>query len=641
MNFYRFKPTSKILLSIPKLTLNYKTTFCILFLNVFIFSSCSAEDVFLDAILEKSSEDQEDSGNDENDEDTNSEDENRDSFKPDTEVVDCDSTFFDIEANSTLLVNCNFDLKGAHIKLPTNISLLFEGGSIYNGALTFNGGVISGELLNTDLEIDGQVSLENSEFTFDKNKWNIKEGKVSDDTAFNNLNSIKDAIALVERLNGDTFEIDEIDAYFDVSRKEKWHEEKASIAIPSDFHFKMGSSCTLRVQPNEEPGYALLYIKKRKNVVISGGKLVGDRFSHDYSSGGAHDWGHTMVIDGVHNITVDGVEMREGASDGLVIEGVRDRNRDGSLVDGGQESYNVIIKNSLFDNNRRNNIAIVDGTKIYIEQNTIRNAGSGVPDQGFPSSNGTSPRAGIDIESRKYNYPDGNSLGHTEKTEDVHIRNNNFSDNYGADVALFNNEKTYVYENTFHGTISSAYSFNCKIYDNTFINDQELSGTKAISFEPRYWANGEHRTTNFEIYNNSIEGYQFGIVLGGQDNYVHNNILTNNQRGIILLNSVSNRFENNDVSSSLPNSYGYFTFSSNNSLKDITIKNSNVDVEYFGLFFSNDNEGESGEILIDNLNFDNNISLRNAHGITIKNSSYNNISITDCQPILINNVSRQ
>lgn len=638
MNYCLLRTISKSFLDMPKLILKFKTLlFPLAFLTAFLVCSCSNEDLFLDAILEQSSEDQEDSGSDDNSEN----EDDQDSFKPDVEVVDCNTTFFNIEPNSTLVVDCNFDLQGAQIQLPNNVNLLFEGGAVYNGSIVFNGGIISSELLNKDLEIDGEVSLENSTFIFDKNKWNIKEGKVSDDIAFDNLNIIKETIALAERLNGDTFEIDDIDAYFDVSRKEKWHDEKAAIAIPSNFHFKMGNSCTLRVQPNEEPGYVLLYIKKTKNVNISGGKLIGDRFTHDYSSGGAHDWGHTMVIDGVHNITVDGVEMREGAADGLIIEGVRDRNRDGSLVDGGQESYNVTVKNCLFDNNRRNNISVVDGTKIYIEQNIIRNAGSGIPDEGFYSSNGTSPRAGIDIESRKYNYPDGNSLGHTEKTEDVHIRNNTFTDNYGADLALFNNEKTYAYGNTFHGTVSAAYSYNCKIYDNNFINDQELSGSKAINFEPRYWANGEHRITDFEIYNNTIEGYQFGIVLGGQDHYVHDNQLTNNQRGIILLNSVGNRFEDNNISSSLQDSFGYFTFSSNNSLKDITIKNGNVDVGHFGLFFSNDNEGESGKVLIDNIEFNNIISLRNAHGITIQNSSYNSINITDCQPTLINNVSRQ
>ena len=552
----------------------------------------------------------------------------------------CDFTLDALQAGDTVIINCMMDLGGATINLPANVTIVYEGGDIINGTLNFSdNSVISGELLNSSLTLSGSSPLlKDTTFQFDPQRWGIVEGKVSDAVALNNGEILNGMITQAKNMGISTFKIDEMDAYFGINNDDR---KPYAIFVPSNFNLIMTDNTNLRIQPNGQPYYALLFSWEVDNVLISGGKLWGDRYTHDYNTtGGSHEYGHIIWFKAVQNGVVDNVEMHEGTGDGFYVSGSSDRNRDGSLKEDRRESFNITVKNCLIDDNRRNNISIVDGTNIFIEYNTIRNAGSG-DDSSEVSSNGTSPRAGIDIEARKHNFPDGNSVGDIEKTENVHIRHNIMEDNYAGDVALFNGENTFVYENTFRskGGVGSAYSYNNKIYNNVFERPEGLmSGSAAIKLEPRYWANGNHRNTDFEVYGNTISGYQFAILAGGQGNTFNNNTMTDCQRGIILLTSEDLVFDNNTISSNISNSYGYYTFSGEGSIKNCLINNGEISVQSRDLFFSNTNNDEAGYITIDNVDFNGGgIFLNSAQNITIKNSTFDDIKIIDCNPILVNN----
>jgi parallel beta-helix repeat protein len=553
--------------------------------------------------------------------------------------LSCEFTLDNVAANTTIVINCILDLGGQTINLPPNVTIVYEGGDIINGTLTFSDNtVISGELLNSSLTLSGSTPvMKDTKFHFDPQRWGILEGKVSDAVAMTNSNIINQTIISVKELGVDTFVIDKLDAYFGM--QDLGQSKFTSIFIPSNFSFIMTENTNLRVQPNALEKCALLFSWNTDNVLISGGKLWGDRYEHDYSSGSSHEWGHIIFFKGVHNGVVDNVEMHEGSGDGFYVSADAQRNFDGSLQSGRRESFNVMVKNCLINDNRRNNISIVDGTNIFIEYNTIRNAGSGDNSSGV-SSNGTSPRAGIDIEPRKKNAPDNNSVYDIEKTENVHIRHNIMEDNYAGDIALYSGEKTYVYENTFRSKsgIGAAYSYNNKIYNNTFERPEGLmAGSKGISLEPRYWANGTYRKTDFEIYNNTFSGYQFGIIAGGQGHVIKNNIMNDCERGIILVNSEDLVFDNNTISSNISNSYGYYTFSGEGSIKNCLIKNGETNVQGIELYFSYKNNDEAGDIIIDNVDFNGDIRFNNIQNITVKNSSFTDIEITNCTPILMNN----
>ncbi|WP_185956461.1 right-handed parallel beta-helix repeat-containing protein [Changchengzhania lutea] len=495
------------------------------------------------------------------------------------------------------------------------------------------------------LEIKNSGGLQDHVFKFDPKRWGIVEGKVSDAVALENRIILNRVITLAKENGVTVFEIDEMDAYFEVSSPGNKHREENTILIPSNFHFKMGKGCNLRVQPTHIERSALLSSRGTENVIISGGKLWGDRYTHDYKTiTSRHGWGHVMMIRGVHDGIIDGVEMHEGAGDGIHIAGLEHRNNDGSLKPHGRESKNVTLKNCLINDNRRNNISMVDGTDIYIEYNTIKNSGSG-DNSSVVSSNGTSPRAGIDIEAFKGNPSDNNSVWDWEKTENIHIRHNVFEQNYAVDVALYNGENAFVYENTFRSNrgISAAYSYNNKIYNNRFERPEGLmSGSAAIKLEPRYWANGTHRIKDFEVNNNTFTGYQFAIVAGGQGHQFKNNVMTNCQRGVILIDSKDLVFDNNSISSNVEKSYGYYTFSSENLIYDSIIQNEKINVQGNSLQFTNNNLTSNGTILIDNVDFigENGVGkirFTNSKNITVKNSKFSAIKIENCVVELSNN----
>ena len=480
-------------------------------------------------------------------------------------------------------------------------------------------------------EVDPPIS---DIYVFDKK--NIIEGVVSDEIALNNRNVLNESIIYAKENGFTVFEINNIDAYFKVSENNK-HEVETSIEIPSDFHFKMGDNCDLRVQPNNNKKYVLVYSRGTENVLISGGVLWGDRYDHEYSSGGTQEWGHLIMFRGVHNSTIDNVELREGTGDGFEVGGIEHRNNDGSIKANGRESYNVTIKNCIIDDNRRNNISIVDGTNIFVEYNTISNSGSYKDD----ATDGTSPRAGIDIEPYKKNAPDNNSVYDWEKCEEIHIRHNKFINSGSGDLIFFNGENSYAYGNEFSGSVGTSYGYNNKIYDNIFTSKKPdaATGGKAINIDPVvYWANGEHRLTDWEIYGNTITGYQFGMVIGGKDNYVHDNTITNCQRGITFLSSASGLFENNDITSNVSGSIGYRNFwGGDYTMTNMLISGGTIDCVASSINLNGINVATPSPFIIDNVTMLNVLALNNVHQFTVQNCTYPSVDIRRCTPTLTNN----
>lgn len=545
-------------------------------------------------------------------------------------ALPCDFTLENIEPNSTIIINCILDLDGKTVDLPANVTINYEGGDIINGTINFSeGNIIDGNLLNSSLTIGGSTpQVKDPVFMFKPERWGIVQGKVSDEVALNNTGLLNSLITKTKELGATTFEIDEMDAYFGINVDTR---KPHAIFVPSDFNLVMSDNTNLRVQPNGLTHYALLFSWEVDNVLISGGKLWGDRYKHDYNSiSSSHEWGHTIFFKAVHNGVVDNVEMHEGTGDGFYLSSSSDRNADGSLKPDRRESFNITVKNCLINDNRRDNISIVDGKDVFIEYNTIRNGGG---------NNGTSPRVGVIIESREQFNPDG-TVYTWEKTENVHIRHNVFEENIAADIVLLSGEKAYIYGNTFRSkrAVSVSAAVDGKVYDNSFERPEGLmSESTGLNLRSNYLANGVHRVTNYEVTNNTFTGYQHAIMAGGQNNKIKNNTITNCLRGISLISSIDIEFDDNKISSDLSKSYGYYTFSDEKSIKNCLIANGETNVQGLELYFSNKNNDEPGDIIIDNVDFNGDIALNNAQNITVKNSTFNDIEIKNCTPTLTNN----
>jgi hypothetical protein len=342
-----------------------------------------------------------------------------------TEENKCLLSDFNIQENSTIRINCLLDLEGEAVSIPADVTFEFDGGDIFNGTLYFSStGQIAGELLNSDLTIEGEhVALISETFNFDKSRWRITEGDVSDEIARNNRDILEGLFLFVKNLNASTFVIDELDAYFKVDGYlNEAVPTNQGINIPSDFNLVMSDNTHFRMQPNGHFRASLLSIYNESNITVSGGFLHGDRETHDYNSGfvdsdgsvgPSNEWVHTMVIKGGQDIIIDDVTFLEATGDGISISGINHFFDEDYI-----KSTEVTIKNSEFYRARRTNIVITNGDEITIEGNLIIDGGIDMD-----NSTGTAPSSNLNIEASR-SYDDENNLIEYERVNNVYIRGN-------------------------------------------------------------------------------------------------------------------------------------------------------------------------------------------------------------------------
>lgn len=182
------------------------------------------------------------------------------------------------------IVNCDYNLDSTEVALAENVELIYEGVSIENGEVNFSlNGFIDPELLNYTLTVVGDVSLNYPVFNFRKNRWNIVEGAVDDSVAQANRINFQHILNLVSELNGSTFKVISLDAFFKIGGFSPANvTQHFSINLPSNFQFNMSVSTHLSVQLTNDPFLKLIQVYEGENVVISGGNLYGDRDEHDY-----------------------------------------------------------------------------------------------------------------------------------------------------------------------------------------------------------------------------------------------------------------------------------------------------------------------------------------------------------------------
>jgi len=559
----------------------------------------------------------------------------------------CQIDFQSLSPNQTVLINCDYDLNGQTITLPQNTTIKFNDGSLFNGSLIFNSGLIDGELLNIDLQINGSVKLTDTHFIFKKEKWNIVEGITNDEIALSNKQNINTAIELVKTLRGNIFELDHIDAYFDVQADNYNDSTDESIRLPSNFHFKMSNNTHLRVQPNSKVAYALISAEAQNNVTISGGNLWGDRYTHTYvapgSDGDTHEFGFLIYYRGLINGVVDNVGLREASGDGFIVQSTSHRNDDGSEKPNEVYSKNITLKNCIIDKNRRNNISLTDVEGMLIENNIISNAGDGgrySPSQDGYSSKGVLPRYNIDLEAKR--YVDYGNLREVELIKNVIIRNNEFTGAHNGDIDLFTCSNVEVYGNTFSSYIANISSFDIKIYNNSFINDSDRKF--AIQITEFINLSNIDNNQNYDIYDNTILNYDIGIKMGGTNQEIYNNTITNCKTGIMFLNGHNNQFTNNTIASSIDNSRGFYNFPGGINLENTFVTGGSISVKTFPLLaikINTDSNTSATELIFDNITFIStsgyNIDLRNSKHITIQNSTYNGFTQSECDNIVLYN----
>lgn len=185
--------------------------------------------------------------------------------------------------------------------------------------------------------------------------------------------------------------------------------------IPSSNQLIILNSATLKATTNISGSYSVLNIKNKENVMIMGGKIIGDADTH--ADENAH-LGYGLTICQSKNITVCGTEISKCQGDSVMINTITETT---GICD------QITITNCVFHDNKRQGVSIVVGTNITIENCEIYNIGP------------YSPRAGIDIESE---LTEG-----SPNISNVHINNCYIHDTQGASINISWKREENIYIN--------------------------------------------------------------------------------------------------------------------------------------------------------------------------------------------------
>ena len=525
---------------------------------------------------------------------------------PDDKNTPSDYDFSTLQANDTLNIAYTHDLGGKSIEVPSNVVINYNKGEIVNGSLVFKEAKIDGKLLNHKLIIQGTPSLTSSTFKFEKSKWEITEGEVLDAVALINKETLQKVIEDVKSYGAETFQIDELDAYFLISSERNLivaHE--TAIKIPSDFTLEMSDNTHLRVQANKYIRYQLIDIRGVENVNLKGGNLHGDRDYHDYSSiNSTHEWGHLIDIATGSNITIENVLLRDGSGDGINIHSIYHTFRPEYIG-----SNNIKITGCIFDSNRRNNLSITDGNGIIVEKNTFDNAGIDTP-----YSEGTAPRCAIDVEAHREREREG-ELIYYQRAKNIIIRDNIEKNGARGAFLVSIGEDVLIENNTTENSIGFRVGTRVKIRKNKIkVGERKITAIVVgkSSYSDAIYGN--------EVSDNTIEGHSIGIHVLSQDISVFGNMIKDCGMGIFMRDLKDAEIYENIIRSDKVKSYGIRGFGG--VIDNLTVRDNDIDVIYPPISFSwvNSKDADANNsVLIKNNDLKGrSVSIDNSNGIVVE-----------------------
>jgi hypothetical protein len=267
----------------------------------------------------------------------------------------------------------------------------------------------------------------------------------------------------------------------------------------------MSDHAVLRALPSDRACTSVITVEKDTNVVISGGQIIGERYSHTGSTG---EWGMGINVLGSDNVTISNITVQDCWGDGFYLGG----SVEGDKATG---STNVKLENVIADNNRRQGLSITNATQVTVTGSIFKN------------TNGVAPEAGIDIEpnpgeftgdititnTQCYNNAGSglDLMGCSERIEKVTVRGCSFSGNSAHGINIVN-----ARELVFNDTVSSnnsdygisiprdtlnAYFKNITISGNrsrgvAIITTDQKSGTENIIFESSIFKNNSQNEVN-------------------------------------------------------------------------------------------------------------------------------------------------
>ncbi len=494
----------------------------------------------------------------------------------------CDFDLKNISPNTKITINCVLDLKGETINLPSGIELAFDKGQIINGTLNFEAnGKIDGELLNSSITISGDVSLIKETFIFKPSQWkNIVQGAIDYNVALDNTKNFEELLFFISSLGGKTFEVDEFDAFFEISTvtsttsDQNFRPSKEAINLPSNFHLKMTDKTFLRVftAPDDRRNGTLLATRDVDNVKISGGNLIGDVLTRKYVGDNEGDIGsRLLMVVASRGIEVDQVFFEHGSAGGVDIHSLGFPFNPDYIP-----SENILVKNCTFQNIRRMSTIITDGNNIKVIGNTYINTGQPIGNDPVGGNVGYA----INIETFRRRDDNGNLLEY-QRVTNVEVKDNIEKNSRVGFLLVLGSSNVIAENNTVETRMAFNFSNGIRFSGNQFNGKPNEDQNFAI------FGAGEQSEFTFdnEINDNTINGnYGTGISLLTQKCKIYGNTIKNVASGIQLIRSETLDVYDNNISVS---NIGVFANSTH--LNSVNIHNNTITSERFYVKFTNVN----------------------------------------------------
>lgn len=211
------------------------------------------------------------------------------------------------------------------------------------------------------------------------------------------------------------------------------------LSLKSNQKLILSKNAILKAITNSNDVYSIIRIDGVTNVIVEGGTIQGDKYSHTGTTG---EWGMGILVRGSKYVTIKDTIAKECWGDGIDL---------GALS--GVASEYITLDNVICDNNRRQGLTIAKAYHIIATKST------------FSNTSGTAPQAGIDIEP---NSGDGSvydikidkchifgnaGMGvESHYCYDINVSNSDIHNNNGGIYALGDSSRKAIinsYNNTF------------------------------------------------------------------------------------------------------------------------------------------------------------------------------------------------
>ena len=179
------------------------------------------------------------------------------------------------------------------------------------------------------------------------------------------------------------------------------HETEGGLRPKSNSVITLDADAVIKCATASTDFYNILHFVNVSNVIVQGGKIVGDKATHVQISQPTYEFGHGVGIQNSTNIVVRDMEISDCIGDGVILDYAG--------------NADITLDNLTIHDCRRQGISLISGDGIVVSNCKIYDI------------SGTNPQAGIDIE------PDGN-----RSVTNVVITACNIRDTVGASVIVTN-----------------------------------------------------------------------------------------------------------------------------------------------------------------------------------------------------------